>query len=79
MEKRFIPKLQLVHGAYYAGTCRNASIARWNAIEQLFYHWRYKFGFKFVETIKAPEDDDTFDVFYATSVIEPEEEISFEA
>lgn len=79
MEKRFIPKFQLEHGAYYAGTCRNASIARWNSIEQHFYHWRCKFGFKFVETIKAPEDDDKFDVFYATSVIEPEEEIPFEA
>lgn len=79
MERRFIPKFLLVHGAYYAGTCRNASIARWNGNEQCFYHWRYKFGFKFVETIKAPEDDDTFDVFCATSVIEPEEEIPFEA
>jgi hypothetical protein len=77
-ERRFIPKSQLVHGAYYAGTCRNASIARWNAIEQCFYHWRHKFGFKFVETIKAPEDDDTYDVFYAISIIEPEEEIPFE-
>jgi hypothetical protein len=62
----------------YAGTCRNASIARWNAIERRFYHWRYKFGFRFVETIKAPEDDDTYDVFYATSVIEPKEVVPFE-
>lgn len=79
MERQFIPKSQLIHDAYYAGTCRNASIARWNAIEQCFYHWRQKFGFKFVETIKAPEDDDTFDVFYAISAMEPEEEIPFEA
>lgn len=43
------------------------------------YHWRHKFGFKFVETIQAPEDDDQYDVFYATSVIEPKEEIPFEA
>ena len=64
-ERRFIQKFQLVHGAYYSGTCRNASIARWNAIDQRFYHWRYKFGFKFVGTIMAPEDDDTYDVFCA--------------
>lgn len=79
MENRFIPKSHLIHGAYYEGTCRNASVARWNEIEQCFYHWRYKFGFKFVESIKAPEDDDTFDVFYATSLIEPKEEVPFEA
>jgi hypothetical protein len=42
------------------------------------YHWRHKFGFKFVETIQAPEDDDKYDVFHATSVIEPKEEIPFE-
>jgi hypothetical protein len=79
MERQFIPKCRLIHGAYYSGTCRNASIARWNAIDQCFYHWRYKFGLKFVETIMAPEDDDTYDVFYAISVIEPQEEIPFEA
>jgi hypothetical protein len=61
-EKQFIPRSQLVHGAYYAGTCRNA-------IEQRFYHLRHKFGFKFVEAIQAPEDDDRCDVFYATSVM----------
>ena len=77
MERRFIPKFQLIHGAYYMGTCRNASIARWNEVEQCFYHSRYKFGSRFVESIKAPEDDETCDVFYATSVIEPKEEIPF--
>jgi hypothetical protein len=33
----------------------------------------------FVETIKAPEDDNTLDVFYVTAVIEPAEEIPFGA
>jgi hypothetical protein len=45
-------------------------------MDQRFYHWRHKFGFKFLETIHAPEDDDKCDVFYATSVIEPKENIS---
>ena len=47
MEK-IIAKKDLKHGVYYYGTCRNASIARWNADDQLFYHWRNKFGLKFL-------------------------------
>jgi len=35
-------------------------------MDQRFYHWRHKFGFKFVETIHAPEGDDKYDVFYWT-------------
>lgn len=64
-----IPKTELVDGAYYHGSCRNASIARWNAAEQQFYHWRNKFGW-YVETISAPEDEQYYDVFVATSLIE---------
>jgi len=58
-----ITKKELKHGAYYTGTCRNASEARWNANEQVFYHWRTKFGTKFIETICHPEDDKVYDVF----------------
>jgi len=65
-----IPKNQLVHGAYYRGSCRNASIARWNREEQRFYHWRFKFGNTFIETIKCPEDDGYYDVFIAEAPIE---------
>lgn len=71
-----IPKAKLVHGAYYKGRCRNATEARWNGEQQRFYHWRHKFGFKLVETIHAPEDDQVFDVFVAEELIErPTEEI----
>lgn len=77
-----IPKTELVHGAYYHGRCRNAVIARWNGEKQRFYHWRHKFGMKFVEDIKAPEDDQYFDVFVAERLIiddaEITEEIPFE-
>jgi hypothetical protein len=38
-------------------------MARWNAVEQLFYHWRTKFNYKFIETINHPEDDQRFDTF----------------
>ena len=73
-----IPKDKLIHGAYYKGSCRNASIARWNAKEEVFYHFRQKFGWRFVETICCPEDDEHYDVFVVEEMIEnPKEEIPF--
>lgn len=62
-------KSQLIDGAYYKGRCRNASIARWNAKKQKFYHWRDKFTAHYVEAICAPEDDAVFDVFIAKEII----------
>ena len=74
-----IPKSELVHGAYYRGRCRNSDEARWNGEKQEFYYWRRKFGDKYVESIKAPEDDKKYDVFIAEERIEsPSEEIPFE-
>lgn len=64
MEK-FLPKSVLEHGAYYSGHCRNASVARWCAETQKFYHWRHKFGTTFVEDIRHPDDDAVYDVFLA--------------
>ena len=66
----YIAKKNLKHGAYYYGTCRNAQIARWNEYDNLFYHWRNKFGNRFIETINHPDDEDHYDVF------EPWEEIA---
>jgi hypothetical protein len=45
-----LPKDQLEHGAYYTGTCRNASIARWNE-KGFFIHWRTKFYDTYPECI----------------------------
>lgn len=74
-----IPKSELRHGAYYRGSCRNATIARWNAEKQLFYHWRTKWGLIFLETIKHRDDDDRYDVFDAFEEIPPpEKEIPFD-
>jgi hypothetical protein len=56
-----IPKKDLRIGSYYAGTCRNANIARWDG--DVFRHWREKFNDVFVEEIKHPEDEKAFDVF----------------
>ena len=72
-----IAKADLVHGAYYQGRCRNATIARWNADDEQFYHWRYKFGW-FVDTICHPEDEQDFDVFVVEAPCEPEKEIPFD-
>ena len=67
-----------MHGAYYKGTCRNATEARWNADKELFYHWRYKFGSWFIETIHCPEDEERYDVFVTEAFTEtPEKEIPF--
>jgi hypothetical protein len=72
-----IAKQDLVHGAYYRGQCRNATVARWNAGDEQFYHWRYKFGW-FIETIKHPEDEADFDVFVVEELIDaPEKPITF--
>ncbi|HET8688686.1 MAG TPA: hypothetical protein VFM18_18885 [Methanosarcina sp.] len=72
----YTPKIQkenLEHGAYYKGRCRNASIARWNGETELFYHWRTKFGQRFIEEIRCPEDEQHYDVFVTEEKIEPEE------
>lgn len=74
-----IPKQELIHGAYYAGRCRNASTARWNAETNLFYHWSYDLGGRFVDTISCPEDELEYDVFVTDELLEyPREEIPFD-
>jgi hypothetical protein len=73
---KFIAKKDLIDGAYYQGDCRNASVARWDMKTNSFYHWRTKFGSRFIEEINHPDDDQVYDVFIPESVIEhPEEEI----
>lgn len=75
-----IKKEDLKHGVYYIGRCRNATMARWNADEQQFYHFRTKFGHKFIENIKCPEDEKVYDVFIAEEICDnPEYEIPFTA
>jgi len=79
MPRPVIPKSELKPGSYYLGRCRNATVARWNAENQKFYHWRTKFGSTFVETICHREDDNGFDVFDAfEETSDPQKEIPFE-
>lgn len=68
--KLLLTKAQLEDGAYYVGRCRNASVARWNAEEGKFYHWREKFTRIYIETIKHPVDELQFDVFRPLRLIE---------
>lgn len=58
-----IAKESLVHGTYYYGRCRNASIARWDAVKGVFIHWREKFSRVYLEEIHCREDELHFDVF----------------
>jgi hypothetical protein len=70
MKKAKIARKDLKHGAYYKGSCRNASEARWNGDYNKFVYWRTKFGQTFLEEICHPDDDQVYDVFFV------EEEIS---
>jgi len=71
-----IPKEELKDGQYYQGRCRNATVARWCALDQKFYHWRTKFGHDFIEEICCPEDEKQFDVFVTECEIDtPERQI----
>jgi len=74
-----VTKEELIHGHYYKGRCRNATEARWNEPENRFYHWRTKFGYRFIETICCPEDESIYDVFVTEEWIGPKgtEEIPF--
>lgn len=75
-----IPKHELVHGQWYAGTCRNASQAVWNSASQKFFYRRTKFGSTFWDEIEHPEDDRGYDLFFPTTAInepqgEPDEQL----
>lgn len=71
---------ELEHGAYYAGHCRNAKLARWDADTQQFFHWRVKFGQRFVERIRHPEHEDRYDVFTPDAKVDaPDEPIPLTA
>jgi hypothetical protein len=75
-----LPKTELVDGAYYIGRCRNATVARWSAPHDCFFHWRVKFDRIFVEEIKHPIDENYFDVFRVVRVLpEPKFEIPLDA
>jgi hypothetical protein len=65
-----LDKADLMHGAYYKGRCRSATMARWNAESQQFFHWREKFGRIYVQTIKHPADESILDVFFPATKLD---------
>jgi uncharacterized protein (DUF433 family) len=70
--RSILPKALLKHGAYYKGRCRNATIARRNAEEERFYHWREKFGRIYIETIMYPTDENEpwWDIFFVVEELQ---------
>lgn len=67
----FLRKEQLEIGGYYYGSCRNADIARWDGDH--FTYARRKFGNRFPEEIRHPEDDDGADLFFPYAKIDAAE------
>ena len=59
----------LEDGVLYAGTCRNAQQARWNAARQKFVYKRTKLGSTFNGEVNHPEHDTGYDLFVPTSII----------
>lgn len=74
-----IAKKDLVDGMYYLGRCRNANIARWNALTSKFVYQCYKFGETFLEEICHSKDEQRYDVFLVEEVciVEPPRVIPF--
>lgn len=60
---RLIPVGDLKDQAIYAGNCRNARSAMWNAEDRSFIYPRYKFGDTFLDKVNSVEDDNGFDLF----------------
>ena len=73
---QILPKFELKDGAYYAGRCRNAVTAVWDAENNLFWYIRKKFGVQFPESIRHPEDDQGFglDLFHPEVETVPKED-----
>ena len=67
-----IPKADLVDGQCYLGEYRNANYGKWNAKENVFEHWRYKFGFR-LDTCNHFEDDNGFALFVPIALATQEE------
>jgi hypothetical protein len=68
-----IRKENLKDGQHYYGNCRNACVARWNAVKGVFTYMRTKYETRFSEDINHPVDDNLYDLFEPVAECEPEE------
>lgn len=72
LKRRYIVrKSDLEDAAWYVGECRNANLAQWDGKRSVFVHWREKFDKIFPETIRHPEDDNGFDLFWPVEKVYP--------
>lgn len=58
-----IPINKLKDNQYYLGTCKNASVAKWDEKNKKFFYMLWKFGHGFPESVYHPENDKGCDVF----------------
>lgn len=79
--RRFLPKDNLCHAAFYKGRCGHGSIARWNSQTQEFFYWREKCGHIFIDKLCYPTDEAEpwWDTFHPIEEIpNPKFEIPFD-
>lgn len=62
IEAGAIQKKDLIDGKVYIGKHRRCNRARWNAKNNKFEYWRYKFGF-YLDECNHFEDDDGYALF----------------
>lgn len=74
--KGVLRKEELKKGNFYYGTCRNASVAKWDG--EKFIYIRYKFGTYFLEDINHLSDDNGYDLFVPIKEVELESKKSLE-
>jgi hypothetical protein len=67
-----IPKDQLVDGEYYHGKHRCTRYAQWNAKENVFNYWKWKFGPRW-DRCNHFEDDDHFALFVPIAIATKEQ------
>ncbi len=68
-----IPKKDLVHGQYYAGEHRRATIAKWDATKNTFVYNRTKFNFTYEDDCNHFEEDDGYALFVPIRIATEEE------
>lgn len=63
IEAGAIPKVDLIDGQCYIGNHRNATIAKWDAENNVFVYWRHKFNSIFEDQCNHFEDDNKYALF----------------
>lgn len=67
-----IPFANLQHNQWYYGDYLNSELGRWDAVDQVFHHLRYKWGYQW-DTCKHYEQDNGFALFTPIRLATPQE------